>query len=151
MFMVKANLWTEADLVKGACRRIVSLRVVKPVDGQRSRTHSRLSGVSRTRSVASTSLRGPNHLNVGWQHKGCPAYFGLGHHNPQGTQNDYSTPTLGPKKFGSGLTFVVALSRPKTFHGLQPTASVRLGTVTSASRRTSKLKSGVKNVAATTP
>ena len=89
-----ANLWAEADLVNGGCRKIVSLRIVKPVDGRRSRTHSRLSWVSRIRSVASTSLRGPNRLNVGWQHKGRLAYFGLGHHmhhNPQGTGNDYGS------------------------------------------------------------
>ena len=70
--MMTANLWAEADLVNGGCRRIISLRIAKPVDGRRSRTHSRLSWVSRTRSVASTSLRGPKHLNVGWQHKGVP-------------------------------------------------------------------------------
>ena len=33
-----ANLWAEADLVNGGCRRIVNLRIVKPVDGRRSRT-----------------------------------------------------------------------------------------------------------------
>jgi hypothetical protein len=78
--MMTANLWAEADLVNGGCHRIDNLRIVKPVDERRS----------RTRSVALTSLRGLNHLNVGWQHKGCPAYSGLGHHNPQGTRNDYS-------------------------------------------------------------